>query len=100
MKKLLIIGIGPGDADYVTIQAVKALNRVDVFFVVDKGREKDDLVRLRQQILERYVDEPLYRIVEIPDPERDRTPADYHAAVQAWRQQRADRYEQALRDDL
>jgi precorrin-6A synthase len=82
------------------MQAAKALNRVDVFFVVDKGREKDDLVQLRREILGRYVENRAYRIVEIPDPERDRTPADYHAAVRAWRRQRADRYEQALRDEL
>jgi precorrin-6A synthase len=101
MKKLLIIGIGPGDADYVTIQAIKALNRVDVFFIVDKGSEKDDLVQLRREICDRYIEETRsYRVVEIPDPARDRRPADYQAAVQAWRQQRADRYEQALRDEL
>jgi precorrin-6A synthase len=31
MKKILIIGIGAGDLEYVTIQAVNALNQVDVF---------------------------------------------------------------------
>lgn len=100
MRKLLIIGIGPGDAEYVTMQAVKALNRVDTFFVVDKGSEKDDLVQLRREILDRYIEQPSYRVVEIPDPARDRTAADYHAAVHVWRQQRADRYEQAIRDQL
>jgi precorrin-6A synthase len=100
MRQLLIIGIGPGDADYVTMQAVKALNRVDVFFVVDKGQEKDDLVQLRREICERYIEGRAYRVVEIPDPVRDRRPADYQATVRAWRQQRADRYEQALRDEL
>src|SRR4051812_12516195 len=100
MRKLLIIGIGPGDADYVTMQAVKALNRVDVFFVVDKGSEKDDLVQLRREICDRYIENRSYRVIEIADPERDRTAADYQTAVQAWRQQRADRYEQALRDAL
>ena len=39
MKKILIIGIGigAGDPEYVTIQAVNALNQVDVFFILDKG---------------------------------------------------------------
>ena len=40
MRRLLIIGIGAGDPEYLTIQAIKALNRVNVFFVVDKGDEK------------------------------------------------------------
>jgi precorrin-6A synthase len=100
MKRLLIVGIGPGNPDYLTIQAIEALNRVDVFFVVEKGSEKDDLVQLRREILDRYVKNREYRVVQIPDPERDRTAADYHGAVVAWRQQRTDRYEQALRDEL
>src|SRR5688572_12999105 len=100
MRTLLIIGIGPGDADFVTMQAIKALNRVDVFFVVDKGSEKDDLVQLRREICDRYIENRAYRVVEIADPERDRAAADYRAAVHVWRQQRADRYEQALRDEL
>ena len=40
MKKVLIIGIGAGNPDYVTVQAINALNEVDVFFVIDKGKEK------------------------------------------------------------
>ena len=37
MKKILIIGIGAGDPDFVTMQAAKALNAVDVFFMLEKG---------------------------------------------------------------
>ena len=92
MRKVLIIGIGPGDPDYVTMQAIKALNRVDVFFVVDKGREKQDLIRLRQEICDRYIENRSYRVVEIRDPERDRTAAAYRLAVEVWRRQRADLY--------
>ena len=41
MKRILIIGIGAGNPDYITMQAVKALNRTDVFFLMDKGQSKD-----------------------------------------------------------
>src|SRR4051812_25560334 len=99
MRKILIIGIGPGDPEYVTVQAIKALNRVDVFFVVDKGREKQDLMALRQEICERYIEKRSYRTVAIPDPERDRTSAAYRSAVEVWRRQRADAYEAAIRDE-
>lgn len=44
MKKLSVIGIGAGDPDYLTMQAVKALNRVDVFFLMDKGPAKHTLL--------------------------------------------------------
>ena len=50
MKRLLVIGIGAGNPDYITLQAVKALNRVDVFFLMDKGPHKDKLIDLRRDI--------------------------------------------------
>src|SRR6202050_2948509 len=73
MRRLLIIGIGAGDPEQVTVQAIKALNRADVFFVVDKGDVKKDLMMARQEICERYIENRSYRIVGIPEPERDRT---------------------------
>ncbi len=65
MRRLLVIGIGAGDPEHVTVQAINALNEVDVFFVVEKSHETDELVRLRREICERYIREPTYRIVEI-----------------------------------
>jgi len=100
MRQFLVIGIGAGDPDYLTIQAVKALNRADVFFVVDKGSEKDDLVALRREIMDRHITRPDYRVVSIQEPERDRTSPVYHAAVATWRTQRAHRYAAAIRDHL
>ena len=49
MRKILLIGVGAGNPDYLTIQAVDALNRVNVFFVPDKGAEKAALRRLREE---------------------------------------------------
>ncbi|MEO6090229.1 MAG: precorrin-6A synthase (deacetylating) [Umezawaea sp.] len=99
MKQILLIGIGAGDPDYVTIQAVKALNRVDVFFVLDKGEVKQDLVDVRQEILDRHVDRP-YRVVEARDPERDRSTPAYAEAVHDWRRRRADVCEELIRTEL
>jgi precorrin-6A synthase len=99
VKQILLIGIGAGDPDYVTIQAVKALNRVDVFFVLDKGEVKQDLVDVRQEILDRHVDRT-YRVVEARDPERDRTTPAYAEAVHDWRRRRADVCEDLIRTEL
>jgi precorrin-6A synthase len=100
MRKIFIIGIGAGNPDYITVQAINALNEVDVFFVLDKGREKEDLLRLRRDICERYVKNKSYRTVEARDPERDRTSPSYEAAVKAWHEQRAAVYERLIRDEL
>ncbi|MGH8385090.1 MAG: precorrin-6A synthase (deacetylating) [Pseudomonas sp.] len=81
MKKLLVIGIGAGNPDYITMQAVKALNRVDVFFLMDKGQSKDKLIDLRREICERYIDHRNYRFVEAQSPERERGDVDYRSSV-------------------
>ncbi len=96
MRKIFIIGIGAGNPDYITVQAINALNEVDVFFVMDKGEEKEDLVRLRKDICERYIKDKSYRFVETADPPRDRSPSSYESAVRAWHEQRADIYERLI----
>jgi precorrin-6A synthase len=89
MRKLLVIGIGAGNPEHVTVQAIKALNKVDVFFVMDKGDAKSDLVRLRRDICERYIEGRFYRFVESPDPVRDPAAASYRDGVDAWHRARA-----------
>ena len=100
MRRLLVIGIGAGDPEHVTAQAVRALNEVDVFFVVDKGADTGDLVALRREVCERFIEDPSYRIVELPDPPRDRRASAYAGAVDDWRARRADVWGRALRDEL
>ncbi|MFG2194139.1 precorrin-6A synthase (deacetylating) [Streptomyces sp. NPDC048639] len=102
MRNILVIGIGAGDPDHLTLQAVKAVERADVFFVLDKGQEKADLVELRHEILARHAGDRPYRLVAARDPERDRsapTPG-YAPAVDDWRRRRADICEGLIRDEL
>ena len=100
MRKLYIIGIGAGDPEQVTVQAIRAMNAVDVFFFMNKGDAKTDLVRLRKEICERYIDQRSYRVVEVDDPERDPSIASYTARVQAWHQQRVLIYEELIEREL
>jgi precorrin-6A synthase len=99
MKKVFLIGIGAGNPDYVTIQAVKALNEVDVFFFLDKGEVKEDLANLRRTICERFIEDKSYRIVEVPGPVRD--PAgDYKSGVQAWHREKAGIFSSLISGEL
>src|SRR5580765_4809468 len=100
MRRLLVIGIGAGDPEHVTVQAIGALNQADVFFVIDKGGDADDLVRLRREICERYVEGGSYRIVAVADPPRDRTAQAYRTAVDDWRARRADVWGALIADEL
>lgn len=100
MRKVFVIGIGAGNPDYVTVQAINALNKVDVFFVMDKGSDKKDLVRVRKEICDRYIKDKSYRTVEAADPPRDRTSSSYESTVEKWHEQRADIYEQLIAQEL
>lgn len=100
MKQIKVIGIGAGDPDHVTMQAVKALNDVDVFFVLDKGEVKQELVDLREEILRRFVTSDEYRVVVGRDPERDRTSDAYVESVDDWRRRRADVCAGMIADEL
>jgi precorrin-6A synthase len=100
MRKILVIGIGAGNPDYITVQAIKALNEADVFFMLDKGRDTEDLVRLRKEICERYIKNKSYRTVEVEDPKRDRSAPSYVSAVEAWHAQRVAVYERLIEQEL
>lgn len=100
MKKLLLIGIGAGHPEQITVQAINALNRAQVFFLLDKGEAKDDLLRLRKEICERYIREPGYRLVQVQDPLRDAAAPGYQEAVEQWHEQRAVLFARLIEQEL
>lgn len=99
MKQLLIIGIGAGDPEYLTVQAINAMNRADVFFLMDKGASKDKLIQLRRDILQRYVSRSDYRIVEADSPERLRE-GDYAGQVRDLNLAKQRVFERLIEDEV
>lgn len=98
--ELLCIGVGAGDPDWITMAAIAAIRRIDVLFVVVKSDGPDELVEARRALIERYREQPV-RTVELPDPPRPwRTTPDYAAAVRRWRDERRDRWGEAIRREL
>ncbi|KUF18601.1 precorrin-6A synthase (deacetylating) [Streptomyces silvensis] len=102
MRKIHVIGIGAGDPEQLTLQAVRAMGDTEVFFLVGKGEEKDDLVALRRGMLAAHRPDGAYRVVEARDPERDRGAegARYPGAVDAWRARRAEIFARLIGDEL
>ncbi len=102
-RHIHVIGIGAGDPDYMTVQAIRALNDTQVFFAMDKGEAKSDLVALRREICARFINEPGYRFVELPDPQRAvgvGGAADYRGAVSDWHAARARVWATAISTEL
>jgi precorrin-6A synthase len=100
VKKILIIGIGAGDPEYMTIQAVKALNQVDVFFLLDKGPGKDTLVEFRRELCRRYIEGDDYRFVEAGSPEWERGSADYGSTIAGLNRDKQKVFERLIGDGM
>jgi precorrin-6A synthase len=103
VDRLRIVGIGCGHPDQLTVEAVDALRSSD-FAIAARKRSPDEggdpLLAARQQIVDRHA--PGLEIVEVDDPERDRSASStstqdgYEAAVIDWHEARAVRYEEVL----
>ena len=101
MRTILIIGIGAGHPDFLTLQAIKAMQRADVVFLPDKGEDKAGLNAVRLQLLQRAVPEAGYRLAPFTVPERRRadTPG-YKGSIEDWRAALMDAYRGLFSDDL
>ncbi|MEI9425556.1 precorrin-6A synthase (deacetylating) [Mesorhizobium sp. Cs1299R1N1] len=100
MRKLLVIGIGAGNPDHMTVQAILGLNRADVLFIPDKGADKTDLADLRRGICDRFVTNPTSRRVEFDVPVRAEPTSSYRSTVDEWHEAIAAIYEGLIRDEI
>ncbi|RZB29602.1 MAG: precorrin-6A synthase [Desulfobacteraceae bacterium Eth-SRB1] len=92
MKKIYLIGIGPGNLDYLTVKAINTMKKADVFFLLEKrGRkEHEDLLKIRKEILKKCLNRGTYRVVTAKIPERKKGSKSYKEGVKTWRQQKAE----------
>ncbi|NPD16571.1 precorrin-6A synthase (deacetylating) [Xinfangfangia sp. D13-10-4-6] len=81
---LVLIGIGTGNPDHLTLQAVKALNAVDLILIPEKGEEKADLADLRRAICQDLVTRPGVVVAGFEMPVRDPENPSYLARVNDW----------------
>ena len=98
MRQIFLIGIGAGDPQHLTLQAIEAMQAVDVFFFLDKREETHDLIAARQALFQRHA-RPDAQAMVLNDPPRAQSP-NYHQDVQHWHEQRAERLEEALMTSL
>jgi len=92
---LVLIGIGTGDPEHMTVQGIRALNAADLVLVPRKGAGKDDLAGLRREICARYLENPDTRVVEFDLPVRDAA-SPYRAGVEDWHRAIAATYRDLL----
>jgi precorrin-6A synthase len=82
MTTLWLIGIGTGNPDHVTGQAIRALNGADLILIPRKGTAKSDLAEVRQLILSQVLTAPV-TVTDYDVPQRA-DQDDYLGAVNDW----------------
>ena len=87
---LTLIGIGTGNPEHLTLQAIRAMNAQDLILVPHKGAGKDDLAELRRAICAELITNPKTRIAEFTLPVRDPATEDYRQRVDDWHDAIAD----------
>lgn len=100
MRHILIIGIGAGNPEHMTVQAINALNRADVLFIPTKGAKKTELAEVRRDICARYVTRSDSRTVEFAVPVRQTGGRSYSQSVDDWHASIAATYEALLASEL
>jgi len=81
--QLTLIGIGTGNPDHLTREAVRALNASDLILVPFKGAGKADLADVRRAILAEVLNSPV-QVAEFDLPARDPATPDYLSSVNDW----------------
>jgi precorrin-6A synthase len=92
MDELLVIGVGAGDPEHITVAAIAALERAEVIFTLD--RATNDLTAARDALVGRYA--PGAQNVVVSEPRRDRDAVYYAGAVEDWRAARAVIWREAI----
>jgi precorrin-6A synthase len=99
LRKLLVIGIGAGNPEHMTVQAINALNRADVLLIPVKGDEKAFLADARREICDRFLTNPACRIHDYAVPVR-RADGSYEDGVHDWHRAIAAVYERTLVNEV
>ena len=89
VKKVYLIGMGPGNLKYLTLEAVDLIKRLPLFLIPLKSSKKTYLTEKRKEILYKIRKDQNFKIVEIPFPERKRS-FQYKEAVISWRRKKAE----------
>lgn len=83
MITLSLVGIGSGNPDHMTLQAVKTLEAADLILLPRKGDEKKELADLRRGIVADLLNTAPH-VVEFDYPVRDANTPKYLDGVNTW----------------
>lgn len=86
-KKIYLIGIGPGDPKYLTVQAIERIRKLKTFLIPLKKGKKSQLTEIRKKIIEYCRSDREFRLIELDFPERKKFQP-YEDSVRQWREEK------------
>ncbi|MGB5865421.1 MAG: precorrin-6A synthase (deacetylating) [Sulfitobacter sp.] len=93
---LTLIGIGTGNPEHLTLQAIRAINRQDLILIPLKGEGKADLAGLRRTICDEVLTNPITQIATFELPVRQEATVDYRTRVDDWHDAIAQAWQRAI----
>jgi precorrin-6A synthase len=100
MITLSLIGIGTGNLDHLTGQAIREINRADIVLIPQKGAGKANLADLRHAICAEVLTNPNTKIIGFDLPKRDADTPSYYQGVDDWHDAIAAAWHQAIAQNL
>jgi precorrin-6A synthase len=96
MIELVLIGIGTGNPEHLTLEAVAALKSADVVLIPKKEEGKGQLAQVRRDIVNRHATKACVQTIEFDMPARRGSRSDYRAHVEEWHHRVAEAWKQAI----
>ncbi len=94
--RLTFIGIGSGNPDQLTGEAIRALAQADQVLIPIKSGDRKELAALRDTICDLYLTKSDAKRAYFQMPERDARIADYTLRVDAWHDEIAALWDQSI----
>lgn len=93
---LSLIGIGAGNPEHLTLQAIRVLGAADLILIPLKGTEKQQLAQIRRDICDEFAVHADLDVIEFDLPKRDPAIADYLTRVELWHDAIAATWQEAI----
>lgn len=94
--ELWLIGIGTGNVEHLTLQAIRAINATDLILIPRKGEEKAALADVRRAICAEVLTNPKTALAEFDLPVRDAARPSYLEGVSDWHDAIAETWAKAI----
>ena len=97
MNNINLIGVGTGNLEHLTLEAINILNESDLILLPKKSEDTKDLINLRYEICSKFLKKENNNLVEFRVPERNKEKI-YSDSVSDWHEKLAISWDKAIKN--